>query len=131
MGRELGAYELHGLAVRAANVVVAPHRFELGSLTAEFVDERPHFRRGSRARRVHSVRAQHETGNAFPVVLCSADARVEEDEAQDIALLRWPAWMVKPYAEDLGTGLLRRLKKMGYRGGRWRGGFFAIGARRM
>ena len=47
-----------------------------------------HFRRGAGAGRVHPERAQHEPRHAFPVVLRGAGARVEEDEAQDVALIR-------------------------------------------
>src|ERR1700742_4933682 len=78
---------LDAIAV-AADVVVAPHRLELGAEPAEFIDERLDLRRCSRARRVHPERAHHESRHAFPIVLGGADARIEKYEPQDIALLR-------------------------------------------
>ena len=82
------AYVLDGFAMGAANVVVAPHRPELGTEPAEFIDERLHLRRGAGAGRVDPERAQREPRHAFPIVLRGAGARVEEDVAQDIALAR-------------------------------------------
>ena len=69
-----------------ADVVVAPHRLELGAEPAELVDQRLDLRRGAGPRRVDPERAHHEPRHAFPVVLRGAHARIEEDEAQDVAL---------------------------------------------
>ena len=63
------------LAVGTADFVVAPHRLELGTEPAEFIDQRFHFFGGAGAGRVDPERAQHEPRHAFPVVLRSAGAR--------------------------------------------------------
>ena len=81
-------YVLDGFAVVAANVVVTPHRSELGTEPAEFIDERLDLCGGSCARGIHPEPTQHDPRHTFPIVLRSAGARVEEDEAQDVALLR-------------------------------------------
>src|SRR5580658_4380172 len=82
------AYVLDGLAMVAANVIFAPHRPEFGAEPAEVLDERLHLRRGSGALRIHPERADHKARDALPVILRSAGARLQEDEAQDVALLR-------------------------------------------
>ena len=79
---------LDRLAMVAGNIVVAPHRLELGTEATELVDERLDLGCGSGAGRVHPERAQHEARHALPVVLRGASARVEKDEAQDVALFR-------------------------------------------
>jgi hypothetical protein len=79
---------LDGLALVAADLVVAPQRLELGTETAEFIDERLDLGRRAGAGRVHPERAQYEPRHAFPVVLGHAGARVEEEEAEDVALFR-------------------------------------------
>ena len=79
---------LDRFAVVAADVVVAPHRPELGTEPAELVDQRLHVGRGAGAGRVHPERAEHEPRHALPIVLRGAGAGVEEHEAQDVALLR-------------------------------------------
>ena len=63
-------------------------RFWPRPTAAELVDERLHLRRGPRTGCVHPERADHETGHAFPVILHSAGARIEEDYAEKIALLK-------------------------------------------
>src|SRR5258708_11986150 len=81
-------YVLDALAM-ASNIVVAPHYLELGAEPAELIDKGFHLRRRPRPCCVHPKRAHHEPRHACPIVLGSADARIKEDEAQYIALLRW------------------------------------------
>ncbi|EGE57406.1 hypothetical protein RHECNPAF_4310030 [Rhizobium etli CNPAF512] len=78
---------LGALAV-AAHVVVAPHGQEFRALAAEFVDQRFDLLCSPRAGGIHPEGGDDEAGDTFPVVLGGAHARVEEDEAQHIALLR-------------------------------------------
>ena len=75
-------------AAVAADVVVAPHRLELGTEPAEFVHEGCDFGRGPGARRIRPERPHHEPGDGLPIELSGANAGVAEDEAQDVALLR-------------------------------------------
>ena len=70
------------------DIVVAPHRLELGTQAAQLVDEIAHRRRRARAGHVDPERAHDEARHALPVVLDGARERVEEDEAQDVALRR-------------------------------------------
>src|SRR5580692_4775780 len=79
---------LDRLAMVAGNIIVAPHRLELGTEAAELVDEWLNLGCGSGAGGVHPERAQHEARHTLPVVLRSPSARVEENEAQDVALFR-------------------------------------------
>src|SRR5580693_3712165 len=79
---------LDRLAMVGGNIIVAPHRLELGTEAAELVDKRLNLGCGSGASRVHPERAQHEARHALPVVLRSPSARIEKNEAQDVALFR-------------------------------------------
>jgi hypothetical protein len=57
-------YMFDALAM-TVNVIVVPHRLELGAEPAEFLDERFYLRSGSRTRCVHPERAHHEPRHAF------------------------------------------------------------------
>jgi len=72
----------------AADIIVAPHCLESGAQAAEFVHAGAHLRRSACADRIRPKDTRHEPGDAFPIELRGADAGIEADEAQDIALLR-------------------------------------------
>jgi hypothetical protein len=65
---------LDRFAMVAANVIVAPHRLEVGTEPPEFLDERLDLCRCAGAGGVHPERAQHEPRHAFPSY-CAARAR--------------------------------------------------------
>ncbi|GGF11980.1 hypothetical protein GCM10011611_17050 [Aliidongia dinghuensis] len=73
--------------VNAMNVVLVPNFPELWTELAELVDKRRYFRPGSRARGVRSKRAYKTATDTFPVVLRRAGTRIEEKDAQDVALI--------------------------------------------
>src|SRR3569833_1495288 len=50
-----------GLAMMAADVVVAPHRLELRAEPTELIDQRLHLRCGSCPCRIHPERADYKT----------------------------------------------------------------------
>ena len=71
------------------NVSVAPEGFELGAALTGAVDERLYFRRGTGARDIRSECSHCESCNTVPlVVMCGPHAWIEEEIAQDIALVR-------------------------------------------
>jgi hypothetical protein len=75
------------LAIRAADVIVAPYRFEFGAEPAEFIHQCFNVPRSPGSCCVRSERRDREPRDAFPIRLRGSDARIAEDEAQDIALL--------------------------------------------
>ncbi len=78
---------LHALA-EAADVVVAPHRGELPARPAELVDERLHGFGRPRPRRLGPEHAHHEARDTLPVELRGPRARVQEHEAEHVAVAR-------------------------------------------
>src|SRR5579875_1703446 len=77
-----------GLSMDVANVVVTPHHPKLGTELGELIDERLHLRCSTSTRDIHTECTYDVARHAFPVILHGAGTRIEEDNAQHIALVR-------------------------------------------
>ena len=73
---------LDGIAMDAANGVVAPHRLELWTEPAKLIDKRLHLHRGTRPRGIELERTYDEARDALPIILGSPGVRIEEHHAQ-------------------------------------------------
>ncbi|MGY4436905.1 hypothetical protein ACVWWO_009382 [Bradyrhizobium sp. F1.13.1] len=77
-----------GAVAVVTHVIVAPERGEFRAGPAQLVDKIGDMRDCAGPRGVRPESRDHEARHAVPVVLRGADARIAEDEAQDVALFR-------------------------------------------